>query len=117
MKILATFTIICIGWVFFRAKTMREAFDVLGRVGADIWNPGNYLAAIGQIASVGITSKVALLVLPAFVLLEWIQRDHQHSLARLPRWRPVRWAIYTMIIWMCVFQESSGANAFIYFQF
>src|SRR5690606_31037132 len=29
---LLTFHVVCLGWVFFRAPTLSEAFDVLGRL-------------------------------------------------------------------------------------
>jgi D-alanyl-lipoteichoic acid acyltransferase DltB (MBOAT superfamily) len=116
LKIMATFAVVCLGWVFFRARTLHDAVAVLGRIVSDVWNPANF-STLRELTGFGITTKVALMILPVFVFFEWVQRGQQHTLARVPTARPARWMLYTLIVWMCVFQEASGASAFIYFQF
>ncbi|WP_428938904.1 MBOAT family O-acyltransferase [Fontivita pretiosa] len=115
-RIAGTFLLVCIGWVFFRAATLSDALNVLGRICTDLWSPRHY-AALRELATLGVTVKLALLILPGFVVLEWVQRAERHALARVPGPQPLRWSLYTLLVWTCVFQEASGANAFIYFQF
>jgi D-alanyl-lipoteichoic acid acyltransferase DltB (MBOAT superfamily) len=115
-RILGTFALVCLGWVFFRARTLEGAMTVIGRITLDLFDPSSY-ATLRQVMSVGMTARLALALLPLFVLWEWVQRAQPHALARVPGGRIVRWSIYSLIVWTCVFQESSGAAAFIYFQF
>jgi alginate O-acetyltransferase complex protein AlgI len=49
LRILATFHLICLGWVFFRAESLALAFAFLGRMltGPRDWHPALGLAAFG----------------------------------------------------------------------
>ncbi len=48
---LLTFHVVCLGWVFFRAPTLSEAFDVLGRLTAFGTGTGVNLVVVATIAT------------------------------------------------------------------
>ena len=110
---LATFTLICLTWVLFRAVDLPQAMGIFTRMLVDLpraqaWAELHYhaefLAAFGP-------------VLASFVLVEWLTRDQPHPLA-LPSWpRPLRWALYTAMLWAAVYLMPDDPGTFIYFQF
>ena len=46
-----TFHVVCLGWVFFRADSFGNAWDMLGRLGAD-WGGPSPLVTIGVLIAV-----------------------------------------------------------------
>ena len=111
MFMLMTFAMACCAWIFFRAQSMDQAFEVFGRIFSsslfttpDLSN-GRVLAisALG----IGIT-----------LVLEWINRERQYGLQMDGRAvRPVRYALYYALIGILIFCAPMGAGEFIYFQF
>ena len=106
-----TFGLVVIGWVFFRADTITEAFDYFHVMFSTnlisipwLMTRDFYLPLVG-----------AIIVL---VVVEWLQRNHHHGLEQLPikqRW--LRWLIYMLV---CVYIYQFGQfdyHQFIYFQF
>jgi alginate O-acetyltransferase complex protein AlgI len=61
---------------------------------------------------------VAIVLIFAFVLIEWHGREHQYALSRFAvRWyKPARWAFYYILI-IAVFLFMGREQQFIYFQF
>ncbi|MFV8749268.1 MBOAT family O-acyltransferase [Nannocystaceae bacterium ST9] len=113
-RMLATFGLICLTWVFFRASDLAQAMGILARIAVDMpraeaWaelaHHEEFLAAFGP-------------VVLAFVLVEWRSRAESHGLAGLGRWpRPLRWLTYTALIWATIYLMPDDPGAFIYFQF
>jgi D-alanyl-lipoteichoic acid acyltransferase DltB (MBOAT superfamily) len=107
---LGTFAFACVAWVFFRARTFTDALTVFDRVVAGPWTA----AALGR-ALAPQAHLVALVV--GLVALEWATRRHWHPL-RVHAWpRPLRWALYTALIWATLGLSRGVSGAFIYFQF
>jgi D-alanyl-lipoteichoic acid acyltransferase DltB (MBOAT superfamily) len=108
LRILGTFLIICLAWVFFRAKDLSEAFAYLG---------GIFDASI--LAPPALEAEVLPYLLLFFVAVEWVGRQDQHALERLGlSWpRPVRWSAYVFLIMLIGVYMSTGETPFIYFQF
>jgi hypothetical protein len=50
---LATFHFVCLGWVFFRAESFGDAFDVLGRLAAG-WGQAPELAGGGVLLAIAV---------------------------------------------------------------
>ena len=115
-RMILTFLISCLAWVFFRARTLGRAWTVLAAMATDLFNAEAYVRMY-QTLIVGGRARILLVLLPAFVLVEWIQRRHRHPLVfgRLPR--PLRWAIYTALLWVAILLEPRQTGQFIYFQF
>ncbi|HWN94430.1 MAG TPA: MBOAT family protein [Methylomirabilota bacterium] len=111
-KILATFTFICVGWVFFRAQTFAGALLVLERIGTSFLS-----SAGGLLARHDPTDGRIFIVLPLLVGLEWVKRRYPHPLV-FERWpRFARGIAYAALFWTIVYLGTYGSSTFIYFQF
>lgn len=106
-----TFSLVVIGWVFFRADTITEALDYIARIASpDIISVPWLMTRDFYLPLVG-----AIVVL---VAVEWLQRNHHHGLGKLSikqRW--VRWLIYYGLIVAIFILQPGQETQFIYFQF
>jgi alginate O-acetyltransferase complex protein AlgI len=115
-RMLGTFAVVCVGWVFFRAATLRDALFILRRIGATA-------IALSRADPVTVLQQGPLgLALPIAVVavlgLEWVQRRHEHPLVLSGMPRPLRWATYQALLWLTVYVGTIGTGSpFIYFQF
>lgn len=102
-----TFFITLIAWVFFRASSVREAFDYIYIMF------GNGLFTIPEILP-----KKLIILIGILVLAEWLQRSKQHALefkdVKIPG--IIRWGIYFVIVFV-IFRFGGTQQDFIYFQF
>ncbi len=101
----ATFFIVVVAWVFFRAETITDAFQYLKIVFSES------LFTMPHIPRSGIV------LLLGYMVLEWIQRhkDHVLDIAYI-RSGSLRYAIYYIVLF-CVFYFAGDLQPFIYFQF
>ncbi len=106
-KILLTFGLTTIAWVFFRAESITHAFQYLGRM---------FDASLLSLPEV--TPKVLFVLIAGFLTVEWLQREKQHALELSGQAisRPVRWAFYYVLIFVIAFY-GGNQQEFIYFQF
>ena len=106
-QVLLTFGLIAFGRIFFRAKTVDQAFDYIATICS------KSLLSVPEIKP-----QLVFVVLVVFILIEWSGRTTNYALEKLafskPRW--VRWALYLFLIG-CLFQFSGQEQPFIYFQF
>jgi D-alanyl-lipoteichoic acid acyltransferase DltB (MBOAT superfamily) len=107
-----TFLLVCIGWVFFRAETIGQAFEYLSGI-ADL-----------SLTSLAIINKKVALKCMFFaccmLIIEWLQRNRQFGLETLGlRWNNrLRNIFYFIIALIVVLYSLSGEpSEFIYFQF
>lgn len=115
-RMLLTFIIICLAWVFFRARTLVDAGTILSRILTDAVSPQAYAPLVTLLTRDREVRAMAL-ILAAFILVEWIQRAHPHAL-HLPRWpRWARWATYSLVFWTMFYWQPQQSSQFIYFQF
>jgi len=107
---LATFHLVCLAWVFFRAPTVGEGLRIVGRVLSGPWSPR---AAVGAFnASTLVTLVVAM---AASAVLDRLVSDQVPC--RLLAWRaPTRWAAYLALAYglLVLYAPSDG---FIYLGF
>ena len=103
-----SFSLVCIGWVFFRSESLTAAFCHLGRMVTDLHfhTPYGGLSTLYPVVFV--------------VGVEWLTRHRAHALD-LPqigplRYRCVRWTIYYALLF-ATFYWGGTQSAFIYFQF
>jgi D-alanyl-lipoteichoic acid acyltransferase DltB (MBOAT superfamily) len=114
LRIVRTFFIICVTWVFFRAETFRSAIGILRRIAVDASHPAAYRPLMSP---TGLPSPVIGLLLILFVAVEWVQRRYQNPLT-LRGWpRPARWAVYSGLVWLTLLLGTEQVGTFIYFQF
>jgi D-alanyl-lipoteichoic acid acyltransferase DltB (MBOAT superfamily) len=114
-----TFAIVCLAWVFFRAATVGEAWQML--IGATLGSCAdvrNSLAGKFSTETPLAFAVVKLSFLAAFQFIEYV--DRQESVwARIAAWPAIaRFAVYYMVVYStilaAVFQTKTQ---FIYFQF
>jgi D-alanyl-lipoteichoic acid acyltransferase DltB (MBOAT superfamily) len=112
-RMLVTFTLVCIGWVFFRAASLPAALALLAAMVRDVADP----MAWRDLAAHADHLRGFLSALGIVVVIEWVQRRHPHALV-LPRWpRPLRWLLYTALVWSMLYVMREDPTRFIYFQF
>ena len=105
-KILRTFIIITITWVFFRAKTIQEAVDYLTKI-------LDFTLVLDKLR----IERYALEILPiilGFILFEWFYRSKEFPLVN-----DGKYFHKTLIAILCIllFGSFSNVSEFIYFQF
>lgn len=103
---LATFALVCLGWVFFRAESVGQAFEYLRLMTVPPY--------IGAPVNFGIVNSVAAILL--VVVVEWRSRYEPHPLASLQMPQPRRWALYAACATV-VMASLDSSDTFIYFQF
>jgi D-alanyl-lipoteichoic acid acyltransferase DltB (MBOAT superfamily) len=107
-QLLLTFLMTTFAWIYFRAATVGLANDYVFRI-VTMANGNSILP---------IVSKYFILLLIAFILVEWLNREKHHGLeiAGLPKW--IRWGAYFMVFAIIIFMGNLKSNyEFIYFQF
>jgi alginate O-acetyltransferase complex protein AlgI len=115
-RVLLTFFLTVLAWIFFRAKTIHSALAMAGSVFSTsiATSPAPLLRELGLLNPILIASgAIALLV-----VLEFLQRDKGFALEVESRPSITRWAAYAGIIGLVVcFRYTGSALDFIYFQF
>ena len=107
-QMLLTFALVVLGWIFFRADTIGDAFGIISSI-------PSHLLSVPWLINRGyyIHTFVAIAVM---LLIEWLNRTQPHALARISNYAIVRVVAYYLIVLSIVFY--SGQNeTFIYFQF
>lgn len=105
LRILATFFIVVIAWVFFRSETITIAFNYIGKIfSSSLFTTPNI-------------PRSGILLLFLYMVIEWMQRHREHVLdiGHLKnKW--IRYAIYYLVVF-AIFYYAGDLQPFIYFQF
>lgn len=106
-QMLFTFLLVALAWVFFRAESVGQALEILGKVFSSSLFEGSKL----------IPERLSLAV-AIFVLVEWFGRRDEYALERLfLNWpKVIRWAIYLALAVLILIYQGPK-QGFIYFQF
>lgn len=106
-KIVLTFHMICLTWLFFRAESLTQAMEMLARLGSG-WEVRAFVIGAG--------SLILFYVLPWTLFEYWMEsRKDQLALTKVA-W-PIRTAVYAYLILMLLYFPPPVASEFIYFQF
>ena len=109
-----TFGFTVFAWIFFRSKSVVDAFNYIFGIFSSSIIKIPYFQGIG----ISIPTFVFLLL---FLIVEWIGREQQYAIQFLCcKWtKSSRWAFYSCIILVILyyFVSSSTNQQFIYFQF
>jgi len=111
LRILLTFSLTVLAWIFFRANSISHALSYISEIFS------SSLFVIPRFAEMK-KALVAIALVIFFVLIEWQGREGQYAISHLGlKWkRPVRYAFYyALILALCWF--SGEEQQFIYFQF
>lgn len=104
LSILATFSLTTLGWIFFRADNVTQAFGYIER-----------LFSV-SLFSLPERSRTIYMII-VLIIVEWLQRKKQHALEIDGiKFTALRWAIYYMVI-LIILNFSGSQQQFIYFQF
>ena len=104
---LVTFSLVVIGWIIFRAENMEQVWSILVRIPTHFFDGG-------------LLAKKMLVLCFLFLIIEWFQREKQHTL-QFPvhgifRYVLVRYGIYGTILYLMI-RYTGEIQTFIYFQF
>jgi D-alanyl-lipoteichoic acid acyltransferase DltB (MBOAT superfamily) len=106
-RVVVMFHLACIGWVFFRARTVEQAWSVLASFGgASGWSS----ALLNDVV------LLAVLVLP-LLALQWFKESTGDLYAPLRLSLIPRVAVYVALVAAILMLGNTGSHAFIYFQF
>ena len=112
LNTLATFSTICITWVFFRAESISEAFLYFKYTVTGINIPVSEVTYF-----IKETARLPLIGIIVMLIIEWIQREKNHALEINNIKRPaIRYLIYYLLIYL-IWQYGGTQQDFIYFQF
>ncbi len=108
LSMAATFSLTVLTWIFFRAESIRHAWDYIC---------GIFSNRLFSMPEVHPDKSIAVLI-ALFFVVEWIGRADLHPLETLAlRWRRVfRWGLYLAIA-LSIFWFGGREQEFIYFQF
>lgn len=109
IQMIFTFSLVSFSWIFFRADSLPNAVDYVSSMLS--WS-------IFSIPT--LVPKTLVVLLFAFVLTEWLQRNEDFALGNLQRIlsKPLRWVSYVSIIFIIYFFGNYKESVeFIYFQF
>jgi alginate O-acetyltransferase complex protein AlgI len=120
LQVVITFFFTCIAWIFFRARTIGDAWYVLTHLLSGVSNALNLRYLSDVIGRLGLGRREFLLAVVALVFLiivQIIQRRQsiRHILSTKPAW--LRWGMYYAMGLGIVYLGVFGNNNFIYFQF
>ncbi|WP_103866076.1 MBOAT family protein [Aquimarina sp. I32.4] len=111
-QMIITFFLIVLSWIFFRAETIGDAVNYVGKIfSSSILTFPNILT---------VSMLINILVIFLFVVVEWFKRNKLHGLdfKKSKKRKPLRWSIYYIVILMIYFFGNFQNNIeFIYFQF
>ncbi len=105
-SILVTFTLTCLAWIFFRAKTIHDAVMYIKRMLTDLHFTTQYF-------SFGRYSYEIIIMILLFILVEWNNRGKIEPLSGRYSWLKVSLSI-AAILALGIFTDYKN---FIYFQF
>jgi len=115
-RVLFTFALTVLAWIFFRSPTIGGAWKVI----TEIASRSLFTSPLPVLRSMGLLTTVAYAGLAiAFLLaMEWWQRDKKYALELGDRAALVTWPACAMVFVVTIFFRYTGASLdFIYFQF
>jgi len=107
LGMLATFTLVTLAWIFFRATSVTDAIE--------------YISGICDQSILSLPTikpKIALLSIAVLLIVEWLGREGHYALEKIMDQVHIlfRYGFYLLIIYMIIFMGGQE-QAFIYFQF
>ena len=109
-QILLTFMLAVFGWIIFRAETIVQAGEIMFSICS------SSLLSVPWLMTRNFYLPLfsALLIM---LIVEWTNRNQQHGLGRLTKYRWVNWLIYYAIVFLMYQYQPMEEVQFIYFQF
>ena len=115
LKMTMTFGLTIIAWVFFRAENVGHALAYLKRMATNLVSKQAVIDCYNHLYwEIGATLPLSIM---AFMAVEWLNRDWQFGLERMPKSRALRWALYALVLFAIQFLGNFNETEFIYFAF
>ncbi len=113
-RILLTFHLVLLAWVFFRANHVSDAFEVLQKIVGGDWNKSVLMGLVNEVGAsyFAISMGILLLFLVADPLMDKLIKK-QYTIQR--SW--INYGLYAVIFTMIMLFGHFGEIEFIYFQF
>ena len=105
-SMLSTFALTCLAWIFFRSKTIEDAFEYIKRMFTD----GRFLS---QYLENERYNYELLLLIAVFIVVEWNSRTHVEPISGKYSWLKLGLCLIAII----ALGTYSDYKEFIYFQF
>jgi len=120
MQRAVTFSLVCFAWIFFRAKSVQDAFYIVSRLPSG-WRSCLSVAGLRSTAYLLGLDKVDLVVAIGSILVLEVAHflGRNHMMRRILEGRPawVRWPAYAALVLAILNLGAQKAAPFIYFQF
>ena len=115
VRMVISFGLVCIGWVFFRAANLHDAFHFLSGMALNYGDGFSFRPSmLNQRNSIAINTLLCLIGL--FLAIEWNNRRHDNTLAaRVPM--GLQQVVQMVVLLIILFYGKFGETEFIYFQF
>jgi alginate O-acetyltransferase complex protein AlgI len=107
LQMVVMFHLICLGWLFFRADTVGQAFGMLGQLFTN-FQPTPFASSAFVM--------ILFYVLPLFIFEAWLERSGDLVRVLKIHWL-LRVAFYSYLVLMLWFFPSPTQYEFVYFQF
>jgi alginate O-acetyltransferase complex protein AlgI len=119
LRVGVTFSLVCVAWVFFRARNISDAGYILTHLFRGL-HRGFKLINGHQVLDMGLNSNELIIAMLAIVFMECIHalqrhRGVRHMLSERPGW--MRWLVYFALTIGILLFGIFGDQHFIYFQF
>jgi len=112
LGVVITFLLIMFSWIFFRSSNLHQAAYIIKHIGKGITQPFDIY---GIDAAPGLLGFILLSIL--IVITHWV--DYKGGLTSLISHKPIviRWATYSLILWVIFILGVFHEQVFIYFAF
>jgi len=113
---LITFGLTVIAWVFFRAENIGHAVQYLYDIFAGLGSYKNYYKTYSLLYNFNL---VLIFIIILFIVVEWLGRKDEYAIEKLDYKlnKPIRWMVYSLLIFVIGMYMPSAESPFIYFQF
>lgn len=120
IRVLITFSLICLAWVFFRAKNINEALYIVTHIFSGLGSMLSFRGLRSNLLGLGFDKFDYLIALISIGFMETVHLLQRHKgvrqmLSERPFW--LRWAVYYIIVLSIIFFGVFERSQFIYFQF
>ncbi|MCC9062582.1 MBOAT family O-acyltransferase [Flavobacterium piscisymbiosum] len=111
IAIVTTFSLTVFAWIFFRSDSVGHAISIITKIFS------KSLFSIPNLSDIGL-KPILMILLTAFIIIEWIGREEQFAIAKVGLKLPkaIRWVFYYAIVYF-IFYFAGSEQQFIYFQF
>ncbi len=110
VKIVLTFNVVSLSWIFFRAESVRDAFEIIRRIATEFGSLQSPRVPLTSILLYGV-------MIAALLVFDYCEMRYSLSTKILRAPWYIRWGLAYGTIFFLIFFAADSAIQFIYFQF